>query len=198
MRSPQNYGSGLHFRHVSPNTSHTHITQPQYPHHQDITWSPPWHFLSWFVHKTHMVAIWSCLQISSTHIVKKFWSPSSFADLESCCHRWTVGPLQLGSRTHLSREGPGPPFPDRISQIVGINNPPVPKTHKRQRKSWQGNLDKAISFDQEGVSMCSLQLSKQCKHKWPTMAPPYIPDAVVPAPNPGFLQVKGSQSPSNG
>jgi hypothetical protein len=46
--------------------------------------------------------------------------------------------------------------------------------------------------------MCSLQLSKHANTKWLTVAPPYIPDAVIPAPNPGFVQVKGSQSPSNG
>jgi hypothetical protein len=27
-----------------------------------------------------------------------------------------------------------------------------------------------------------------------TVAPPYIPDAVVPAPHLGFVQVKGSQT----
>jgi hypothetical protein len=42
--------------------------------------------------------------------------------------------------------------------------------------------------------MCSLQLSKHASTKWPTVAPPYIPDAVVPACNPGFVQVKDSQS----
>jgi hypothetical protein len=30
--------------------------------------------------------------------------------------------------------------------------------------------------------------------KWLTVAPPYIPDAVIPAPHLGFVQVKGSQS----
>jgi hypothetical protein len=30
--------------------------------------------------------------------------------------------------------------------------------------------------------------------KWLTVAPPYIPDTVVPAPYLGFVQVKGSQS----
>jgi hypothetical protein len=42
--------------------------------------------------------------------------------------------------------------------------------------------------------MCSLLLSKHASTKWPTVAPPYIPDAVVPAPHLGFVQVKGSQS----
>jgi hypothetical protein len=56
------------------------------------------------------------------------------------------------------------------------------------------NLDKAISFDQKSASMCSLQLSGQVSTKWSTVASPYIPDAVVPAPYLGFVQVKGSQS----
>jgi hypothetical protein len=43
------------------------------------------------------------------------------------------------------------------------------------------NLDKAIYLDQEGASMCSLPLSKHASTKWLTVAPPYIPDAVVPA-----------------
>jgi hypothetical protein len=42
--------------------------------------------------------------------------------------------------------------------------------------------------------MYSLQLSRHVSTKWLTVAPPYIPDAVVPAPYLGFVQVKGSQS----
>jgi hypothetical protein len=56
------------------------------------------------------------------------------------------------------------------------------------------NIDKAISFDQKGASMYSLQLSGHVSTKWPTVAPPYIPDAIVPASHLGFVQVKGSQS----
>jgi hypothetical protein len=56
------------------------------------------------------------------------------------------------------------------------------------------NLDKAISFDQKGASMNLLQLSGHGSTKWLTVAPPYIPDAVVPSPFLGFVQVKGSQS----
>jgi hypothetical protein len=57
------------------------------------------------------------------------------------------------------------------------------------------NLNKAISLDQEGASMCTLQLSKRTSTKWPTVPfLPHTPDAVVPAPYPGFVQVKGSQS----
>jgi hypothetical protein len=54
------------------------------------------------------------------------------------------------------------------------------------------NLDEAISFDQKGAIMYSLQLSGDMSTKWPTVAPPYIPDAVVPAPHLGFSQVKAS------
>jgi hypothetical protein len=43
----------------------------------------------------------------------------------------------------------------KYSQCVGIDNPPVPKTDTQETE----NLDKAISLDQEGASMCSLQLS---------------------------------------
>jgi hypothetical protein len=38
---------------------------------------------------------------------------------------------------------------------VGIKDPPVPKTDTQETE----NLDKAISLDQEGASMCSLPLS---------------------------------------
>jgi hypothetical protein len=73
---------------------------------------------------------------------------------------------------------------------VGINNPPVLKTDTQETE----NLDKALSLDQEGASMCSLLLSKHTSTKWLTVAPPYIPDRVAPAPYLGFVQVKGSQS----
>jgi hypothetical protein len=65
----------------------------------------------------------------------------------------------------------------------------VPKTDTQEIE----NLDKVISLDQEGARMCSLLLSKHASTKWLTVAP-YIPDAVVPAPHLGFVQVKGSQS----
>jgi hypothetical protein len=77
------------------------------------------------------------------------------------------------------------------TQIVGINNPPVPKTDTQETE----NLDKAISLDQEGASMCLLQLSKHTSTKWLTGALAYIPDAVIPASHLVFVLVKGSQSP---
>jgi hypothetical protein len=73
---------------------------------------------------------------------------------------------------------------------IGIKDPVVPKTDTQETE----NIDKAISLDHKGASTCSLQLSKHASTKWLTMAPPYIPDAVVPAPHLGFVQVKGSQS----
>jgi hypothetical protein len=48
-----------------------------------------------------------------------------------------------------------------IFQSVGINKPLVPKTDTQGTE----NLDKAISLDQDGVSMCSLQLSKHASTK---------------------------------
>jgi hypothetical protein len=54
-------------------------------------------------------------------------------------------------------------------------------------------LTRQFSLDQENASMCSLPLSKHASTKWLTVDPPYIPDAVVPAPHLGFVQVKGSQ-----
>jgi hypothetical protein len=56
------------------------------------------------------------------------------------------------------------------------------------------SLDKAISFDQKGASMHSLQRSGHVSTKWLTVASPHIPDSVVPAPHLGFVQVRGSQS----
>jgi hypothetical protein len=105
----------------------------------------------------------------------------------------TLGLPQQGSRAHLPGEGPFPGL-NVISQtkpqIDGINNSPVPETDTQETE----NLDKAIYSDQS-VQTCSLHLSKHASTKWPTMAPPYISDAVVAAPNPGFVQVKVSQSP---
>jgi hypothetical protein len=60
---------------------------------------------------------------------------------------------------------------------VGIKDPPSQKqTHKRQKI-----LTRQI-LDQKAESMYLFQLSRHASTKWPTMAPPYIPDAVVPAP----------------
>jgi hypothetical protein len=91
-------------------------------------------------------------------------------------------------------KGQWPLFPDGMQnpilspQIVGIKDALVLKTDTQETE----NLDKAISFDQKGASMYLLQLNRHVNTKWPTVAPPYIPDTVVHAPNPGFVQVKGS------
>jgi hypothetical protein len=61
---------------------------------------------------------------------------------------------------------------------IGIKDPPVLKTDMQETE----NLDKAISFDQKGASVYLLLLSRHASTKWPTVAPPYIPDAIVPAP----------------
>jgi hypothetical protein len=74
---------------------------------------------------------------------------------------------------------------------VGIKDPMVLKTDTLETEI----LDKSISFDQKGASMYLLQLSRHVNIKWPTLAPPYIPDAVAPASNPGFVQVKGYTLP---
>jgi hypothetical protein len=56
-------------------------------------------------------------------------------------------------------------------------------------------LTRQFSLDQEEkIVENSLQLSNHTGTKWLTVAPPYIPDAVVHAPHLGFVQVKGSQS----
>jgi hypothetical protein len=60
------------------------------------------------------------------------------------------------------------------------------------------NLEEAISFDLKGASMYSLQLSGHMSTKLSTVASPYVPDAVVPSPYLGFVQVKSSQSLSVG
>jgi hypothetical protein len=70
-----------------------------------------------------------------------------------------------------------------IWEVGGIDNPPAPKTDTQETE----NLDQAISLDQEGASMHSLLLSKHASTRWLTVAPPYIPDAVVPAPHLGFV-----------
>jgi hypothetical protein len=72
---------------------------------------------------------------------------------------------------------------------VGIKDPSVLKTDTHETE----NLDKAISFDQKDASMYLLQLSRHMNTKWQTVALSYMPDAFVPAPNPRFTQVKGSQ-----
>jgi hypothetical protein len=77
-----------------------------------------------------------------------------------------------------------------FAPLVEIDNPSVPKTDTQEKEI----LTRQFSLDQEGASMYSLQLNKHARTKWLTVAPPYIPDTVVPAPHLGFVLVKGSQS----
>jgi hypothetical protein len=70
--------------------------------------------------------------------------------------------------------------------MVGINNILLPKIDTKETE----NLDKAISLDQEGASMCSFLLSKHTSTKWLTVAPSYFPDAIIPVSHLGFVQVK--------
>jgi hypothetical protein len=73
--------------------------------------------------------------------------------------------------------------------MIPIDNPPVPKTDTQETE----NLHKAIFL----IKRCKHVLIPVTQHastKWLTVAPPYISDAVVPAPHLGFVQVKGSQS----
>jgi hypothetical protein len=132
--------------------------------------------------------MWSldpCLQSSFTMLSRnsgvwvhsQIWKVVTFG--------WTSGPHQPGSRTHLPGEGPGPPsqmeykIPDWAHKLMELKTLWCWKqTHKSRE-----NLDKAISFDQKGASMCSLHLRKHINTKRPTVDSPYIPDAVVPAPH---------------
>jgi hypothetical protein len=76
-------------------------------------------------------------------------------------------------------------------QIVGINNPPVLKTDTQETE----NLDKSIFPWSRGHKHVLTPTKRHTSTKWLTVAPPYIPDAVIPAPHLGFVQVKVSQSP---
>jgi hypothetical protein len=70
----------------------------------------------------------------------------------------------------------------------------VPKTNTQETE----NLDKAIFFWSRGCKHVLTPVKQHASTRWLTVAPPYIPDAVIPAPHLGFVQVKGSQSPSIG
>jgi hypothetical protein len=106
---------------------------------------------------------------------------------------WTPVLLQSGSRACLPREGLGPPswteckildWAPKLLELITLWC--WKQTHKRQKL-----LTRQFSLNQESKSMCSLQLSKHASTKWLTVALPYIPDTVVPAPYLGFVQIKG-------
>jgi hypothetical protein len=91
----------------------------------------------------------------------------------------TSGLLQPGSRTHLPGEGPGPPS---WMECKILNWVPKLLELIPSRKSGQGNFSWSRGCKHEVT-----QLNKHASTKWPMVAPPYIPDAVVLAPNPGFF-----------
>jgi hypothetical protein len=70
----------------------------------------------------------------------------------------------------------------------------VPKTDTQETE----NLDKSIFSWSTGCKRVLTPTKQHISTKWLTVAPPYIPDTVIPAPHLGFAQVKGSQSPSIG
>jgi hypothetical protein len=76
-------------------------------------------------------------------------------------------------------------------KLVGINNPPVPRIIDTQETE---NLDTAIFSWSRGCKHVLIPTKQHASTKWLTVAPPYIPDAVIPAPHLGFVQVKGSRS----
>jgi hypothetical protein len=109
---------------------------------------------------------------SGVKFIHRFGKLPQLAEPWGCCNQaaaWKGQGPPFSGWTVMSRTKP---------QIVGINNTPVPKTDTQETE----NLDKAISLNQEGASMCSLLLSKHASTKWLMVAPPYIPDAVCPSP----------------
>jgi hypothetical protein len=148
MRSPQNYGSGLYFCHITQHISFTHHTASSTPtiktllgHPWDISYLGLCTKLTWFR--------WFLSSELFYPHCQEFWSPSSFVDPESC-HHWP----NLGATTTRQQDASprgkarGPPFPrwnvtSRASpQIVGIKDPPVLKTDTQETE----NLGEAISF----------------------------------------------------
>jgi hypothetical protein len=180
---------------MSPNTSHLHITQPlisQPPRHYLVT---PVTFLVLVCAQNLRGHCCPSLQNSFIHVVKKFWSISPFADLESCCHL-----LNLGAATTRQQdaspwaEGRGIPGwnvkSQTIPQIVGIKDPLMPKTDTQKTEKSLTRQLLLIKRVQTHAHSSWADMST----KWSTVTSPYIPDAVVPAPHLGFVQVKGSQS----
>jgi hypothetical protein len=192
MRLPENCRSGLCFPFMSPDISHSHITQPpvsQQPRHYLVT---PVMFLVLVCVQNSCGHHGPCLQSSFICFVKKFWSLSSFTDLESCHHPPNLRAAAVRQQDTSPCGRAGVPLPRW--NVKSRTSPKLlelktllcwKQTHKRQ------NLDKAVSLDQERANMCPLQLSKHASTKWLTVDPPYIPDTVVPAPHLGFVQVKG-------
>jgi hypothetical protein len=132
---------------VTRHISFTHHTAPisRPPRHYLVT--PVMLLVLVFAQNLHGCRS-SCLQSSCllTCVVKKFCSPSSFADLESCHPQPNLGAAATRQQAMSPLGRARAPLPGRnvISrtkpQIVGSNNPPVPKTDTQDIE----NLDKVI------------------------------------------------------
>jgi hypothetical protein len=142
----------------------------------------------------------SCLQSTFIHVAKKFCSPSSFADPESCHPPPNLGAAIIRQQEASPQGRTGSPLSgwnvisQMSPQIVGSNKPPticVPKTDTQETE----NLDKAIFSWSRGCKHVLTPTKQHTSTKWLTVASPYIPDTVVPAPHLGFVQVRGSRSP---
>jgi hypothetical protein len=176
----------MHVSCVSPNTSHSHITQPPVSQPLRHYLVIPVMFLVFVCAQNLCGHHGSCLQSSFIHVVKKFCSPSSFADPESCNPRPNFGAAAIRQQ-YLSPQGP-PSWTEckildwtpKLLELITLWC--WKQTHKRQKV-----LTRQFSLDQEGASMCLLLLSKQASTKWLAVAPPYIPDAVVLACHLGFV-----------
>jgi hypothetical protein len=176
MRLPQNCKSGLCFPCVSPDMSHSYITQ------LPVSWPPrhylviPWCFLSWFVHKTYMVTAVPVFRAllpmlsrnSAVWVHSQIWKVVVLG--------WPSGLPQSGSSMHLPKKRLRPPLPRwnvkswTIPQIIGINNPPVLRTDTQETE----NLDKAIFSWSRGCKRVLTPAKQHAITKWLTVAPPYI------------------------
>jgi hypothetical protein len=150
-------------------TSHN----PQYPDHKDITWSISWCFFSWFMHKTYVVAmvpVFRALLLalsrnSGVWVHSPIWKVVTLGQ--------TMGLPQPGSRTQLPGEGlrrsswKECKILNQAPKLLELRPSCAENKHTRGRE----NFDKAITFDQMGASMCSLQLSKHASTKWLTVSP---------------------------
>jgi hypothetical protein len=134
--SPQNCGSGLRFPCVSPDVSFTHHTASSILTTKTLLGYP--HNVSCLGLCTKFT--WLPQSLSSElfyHIVKKFCSPSSFADPESC-HNQAAGHVSLGKGQD--------PLPGR--NVKSWTKPPncwrltlwCQNRHTRDKKSWEANI----------------------------------------------------------
>jgi hypothetical protein len=134
----------------------------------------------------------SCLQSSFTCVVKKFWIPSSFADLESCHRQLNLG-AAAARQQNTSPQGRagGPPFPDGIP-----DKPPNCRNELQTLWCWKQTHERQKILTRQFLFIKWVQA---CTYSsWADTraqnASPHIPDSVVPAPHLGFVQVRGSQS----